>query len=289
MSKETIRINGETKGKIDIVRNINKIPDRQYLNDLFKINKQMNENKVRPAFGSDADPIVLNNELPVETAALRQSVQHQKGPNLLEQVTKPIPSTYNSGETYSTQTPNEAKLLFSNGAGNIIQQGLSFQETFNEQPTSQPAGHLKRALNNLVISLSSGSVIYLRDFGEQFLGNISDGQQFQDVILTMAENLPEKTLRFLLKLTQEFIEKKMHEILQILKIFISTESVLFCLIEEILKDYNSNLSYEFISSKYNEILQKIRSYYLSLNPNVTNRETLTQCLQCGGKYVVCNL
>uniref|UniRef100_A0A1A9VP80 DUF4781 domain-containing protein n=1 Tax=Glossina austeni TaxID=7395 RepID=A0A1A9VP80_GLOAU len=45
LSKETTRIHGRTQGKIDIIRNINDIPDRQYLNDLFKINKQLNQNK----------------------------------------------------------------------------------------------------------------------------------------------------------------------------------------------------------------------------------------------------
>uniref|UniRef100_A0A1A9WDG7 DUF4781 domain-containing protein n=1 Tax=Glossina brevipalpis TaxID=37001 RepID=A0A1A9WDG7_9MUSC len=109
MSKETIRLRG-TQGKIDIIRNINDIPDRQYLNDLFKINKQLNQNKVRPAFASEGKGIVLNNEVTVETRTLRQSVQHQKGPNVLKSVTKPIPKTPSTA----------AKVNFSANPHNLI-------------------------------------------------------------------------------------------------------------------------------------------------------------------------
>uniref|UniRef100_A0A1B0C8P3 DUF4781 domain-containing protein n=1 Tax=Lutzomyia longipalpis TaxID=7200 RepID=A0A1B0C8P3_LUTLO len=54
MSKETIRLKGESTGKADIVRNLKKIPDhKEYFRDMYKVNKQLNEANVKPSFGSD--------------------------------------------------------------------------------------------------------------------------------------------------------------------------------------------------------------------------------------------
>uniref|UniRef100_A0A1A9ZJM6 DUF4781 domain-containing protein n=1 Tax=Glossina pallidipes TaxID=7398 RepID=A0A1A9ZJM6_GLOPL len=125
LSKETTRIRGGTQGKIDIIRNINDIPDRQYLNDLFKINKQLNQNKVRPAFAPNGQGqgVVLNNDVKVDTHVLRQSVQHQNGPNVLKSVIKPIPKTISTTATVpnSISTPNpilnsDTFVLLANGA-----------------------------------------------------------------------------------------------------------------------------------------------------------------------------
>lgn len=282
MSKETVRIRGSTQGKMDIIRNINEIPDRQYLNNLFKINKQLNQRDVRPAFGAPGEGVVLNNELPVDTGILRQSVQQNQGPNILDQITQPIPQSHNS-DTHTTTTPTAARLLFS--TGDIRQNTDTVQDPFSYNNSLQTSTNLMSILRNLAISLPSGAVIIISQFGEIFLKNIADGQKFQDVILSMADNFPEKTLKFLIGLAQKFIENSLDDILKVLRLFIPTESVLYRMVKHVLDNFH-DFSYELISTKGNEIENAIRTYYLSINPN-NNPNLLKQCPDCNGKYYIC--
>ncbi|XP_023298631.2 uncharacterized protein LOC111681138 [Lucilia cuprina] len=281
MSKETVRIRGNTQGKMDIIRGVNEIPDRQYLNDLFKINKQLNKKSIRPAFAESGKGVVLNNELPVETSVLRQSVQHQKGPNILEQVSQPIPSTHNS-DTYTTQTPKMARLLYS--TGNVEQNIDMNQDPLNPPKRSQNAIAI---LPNLAVGLPNGIVIMLELYGKMFLDNIADGYKFQDVILTMANHLQENVLRYLMELAKTFIENFLIEIERVLSLFIPTESVLYRILIHVTKNY-SDLSYEYISKKGHEIIMSIKKFYLSLNPN--NPHGLSKkCPVCQGMFYICQL
>lgn len=280
MSKETVRISGDTQGKMDIIRNINKIPDRQYLNDLFKVNKKLNAAKVRPSFGAAGEGVVLNNEIPVDTGALRQNL------NLLDQVSKPIPQTHQVDGTY--QTPAVRMLFVKSGDSSSTGGGsINLQETMNEQQNSLISGGLMEKLKTLSIFLADGTVIKLILYGEKFLRNITDGEKFQDVILSMAENFTEQTFRYLLELTKQFIENMLDEILHALKFFIPTESVLYRMLKHVLRTYQ-DLSYEFISTKGREILYNLRLYYLSLNCN--NAESPREkCSHCQGEYSICKL
>ena len=282
LSKETIRIRGNTQGKIDILRGINEIPSRQYLNDLFKINKQLNERNVRPAFGKSGQGILLNNELPVETATLRQNVQHRVGPNILEQVSQPIPTTYNS-KTFTTATPASARLLYSTGT---TRQNIdNLQDPFLDN--SNTNSNNIAILRNLAIMLPNGVLVMLEKFGIQFMEKIVDGQNFQDVILSMADNLCPDTFKFLIKLAQQFIENLLMDIQQKIGLFIPTESVLYRMLKQVLDNY-TDLSYEHIVKKRLEILQGIKNYYLSLNPkNPTNM--LQACPVCQGRFFITNI
>lgn len=281
MSKETVRIRGNTQGKMDIIRGINEIPDRQYLNDLFKINKQLNQRNVRPAFGESGKGVVLNNELPVDTGTLRQSVQHQQGPKILDQITRPIPSNHNS-DTYTTQTPKAARLLYSTGK---VELNIDANQDIINDINGQSNNSIMQ-LCNLSLILPSGLQIFLKDFGEQFLNNIADGYKFQDVFMTMAENFPEKTFNFLMKLAQDFIENFLEEIKQTIKIYIPTESVLYRILMIVLDKYKFNLDYNFLSQKGKEIIESLIKFYLTFNSN--NERYLTKiCPDCGGSYYIC--
>lgn len=281
MSKETIRIRGSTQGKMDIIRGVNEIPDRQYLNDLFKINKQLNQRNVRPAFGRSGEGVVLNNELPIDTGTLRQSVQHQQGPNILDQVTRPIPSTHNT-DTYTTQTPKAVRLLYSTGKVELnIDANHDILNDINKQTNNNSIAELC----NLALSLPSGVILLLRDYGEKFLNNIADGYKFQDVILSMAENFPEDTFRYLINLAHDFIENELENIKKTIKIYIPTESILYRILMEVLDNY-SNFSYDFISRKGQEILESLKKFYLTFNSN--NAFNLTKiCPECNGRVYIC--
>ncbi|TMW51893.1 hypothetical protein DOY81_003022 [Sarcophaga bullata] len=280
LSKETIRIRGNTQGRIDVLRGINEIPSRQYLNDLFKINKQLNARNVRPAFGESG--IVLNNEMPVETATLRQSVQHGVGPNILEQVSQPIPTTHNS-ETFTTATPPAARLLYATGTTrqNIDNLQDPFLDNINTSSNSIAI------LGNLAIMLPNGLLIMLTEFGTEFMKRVVDGENFQDVILSMADNLRPETFQYLIKLAQQFIENSLMNIQKLIGIFIPTESVLYRMLKHVLDNY-TDLSFENIAKKRNEILQGIKNYYLSLNPKNPTK-SLQTCPVCNGRFFITNI
>uniref|UniRef100_A0A1I8Q4C6 DUF4781 domain-containing protein n=1 Tax=Stomoxys calcitrans TaxID=35570 RepID=A0A1I8Q4C6_STOCA len=274
MSKETIRIRGDKQGKIDIVRNINKIPDRQYLNDLFKVNKNLNEAKVRPSFGGDG--IVLNNEMPIDAGVLRQNV------NLLDQVASPIPQTHSSGES----AVHSARMLFvTNGVGTRMHESVHLQDTLNDYSFS---GRLREKFEGLVIVLANGALMYLSQCEESFLQNIVDGESFEAVILSMAQHLSEQTFKFLLDLAQLFINDMLDDIVRVLGFIIPTESVLYRILEFVSSNYK-DFSYNFIVEKGDEILVHIKNYFSSLNANCTNKNKLVQCTECEGHYFVCAL
>uniref|UniRef100_A0A1B0CZ15 Uncharacterized protein n=1 Tax=Phlebotomus papatasi TaxID=29031 RepID=A0A1B0CZ15_PHLPP len=59
MAKETIRLNGESQGKADIIRSLRKVPDHKaYFRDMQKINKDLNSAKVKVSFGGDSEPLL---------------------------------------------------------------------------------------------------------------------------------------------------------------------------------------------------------------------------------------
>ncbi|XP_073843345.1 uncharacterized protein [Musca autumnalis] len=282
MSKETVRIRGDTQGKMDIIRNINKIPDRQYLNDLFKVNKRLNEAKVRPAFGKGDEAVVLNNEMPVDTASLRQNV------NLLEQVSQPIPATH-TDNNHTPAVAHTARLLLNGKVGGVNGADglLNLEETLNDREISGSSGKTMEVLRGLSVILPTGGIIELIRFGERFLTQVADGEKFQDVIEAMASKLPEKVVVFVFELAQRFIEDMMPEIARVLKFNISTESALYRILKYILTRIE-NCTYECIVTKRQEILQYLRRYYLSLNCNNTQANS-KKCSKCDGWYYICQL
>lgn len=93
LTKETIRTQGTSKGKMDLIRLINEVPDNKYLNDLNKINKDLNKKNIRFNAGKNGQ-ILLNDEIQVKTSDLRNNIQHGVGENILEKVNQPIPDAH---------------------------------------------------------------------------------------------------------------------------------------------------------------------------------------------------
>ncbi|XP_075145965.1 uncharacterized protein LOC142220623 [Haematobia irritans] len=269
ISKETIRIRGDTQGKIDIVRNINKIPERKYLNDLFKVNKNMNKANVRPAFSS-SEGVVLNNDMSVDTTALRQNI------NLLEQVSKPIPTSHQGGTTDSS------RLFFAGNGPSPMIECTNLHDALNDTYEN-----ITSKLNSLVLALPNGFVIHLKNYGKQFLNNIADGKNFQDILESMGKNFEQRTVQFLLKIAKNFIDEFLEEITGVVGIYISTESVIYRILKYVLKNYK-NWSYVYIAPKASAILIHLKTYFLSLNPNAINGRRIT-CDNCNGYYSICGL
>uniref|UniRef100_A0A1B0FKJ6 DUF4781 domain-containing protein n=1 Tax=Glossina morsitans morsitans TaxID=37546 RepID=A0A1B0FKJ6_GLOMM len=224
LSKETTRIHGGTQGKIDIIRNINDIPDRQYLNDLFKINKQLNENKVRPAFASKGQGIVLNNDVKVDTHVLRQSVQHQNGPNVLKSVIKSIP------ETISTT----AKVSFT-----------------AHNPTPNPIRNCD------IFQLANGAKICLEEFGSQFRENIYDFKEWSNLTEFIASKFPESIIRFLMNLSKTYIERLLDCREMGPQKCTRTESILFRTLKYCYNKSGEVQDFYYFFSKRDEILKHL--------------------------------
>lgn len=269
MSKETLRIQGIKKGRMDIVRGVNEIPDKQYLNDLFKINKQLNQQKVRPSFGASGKNIMLNNEMPVNTGELRASVQHQRGPNVLEQISKPIPSNHGS-DSYIRKTPVEIKQFFDNG--NV---GSSIEANLDDWRT---------AIKELGLCLSNGAKIFFKEFGSTFLNNISNISQFNDVIKIIFERFERPVAELLIQIAQTFLNQCKDAIEREIKSSISTETVLYRIIEFVLNKYTT-FTLHYLITKTEEIIQGLKNKFSTYNPTDYNgmRES---CLHCRGYRII---
>ncbi|GAB0090155.1 uncharacterized protein DMENIID0001_048450 [Sergentomyia squamirostris] len=88
MSKETIRLKGESAGKSDIIRSMKTISEpKKYFRDLYKVNKQLNQAEVKPSFGRDGK-IVLNSAPSEATPSEIRSQLKAQPPN---QVFQDIP------------------------------------------------------------------------------------------------------------------------------------------------------------------------------------------------------
>ncbi|KAL9873144.1 uncharacterized protein ACN2A1_014285 [Glossina fuscipes fuscipes] len=223
LSKETARIRGSTEGKIDIIRNINDIPDRQYLNDLFKINKQLNQNKVRPAFAAKGQGVVLNNDVKIDTHVLRQSVQHQNGPNVLKSVVKPIPETISATAKVSLTAPNP-------------------------MPTPNPN-------SDTLLLLVNGARICLK-LGSQFHKNIYDVKEWNELKGFIEMKFTENVIRFLMNLTKTYIER-LPDCEMVSQKCTSTESILFRVLKYCHNKLGEDKDFQYFLPKSKEILSHL--------------------------------
>ncbi|XP_069968343.1 uncharacterized protein pst isoform X1 [Bactrocera oleae] len=264
MSKETVRIKGAQQGKIDIIRGANDMPSKQYLNDLYKINKKLNEAKVRPAFGAGGEGVVLNNDVAVNTNDLRNNLQHNRGPNVLNTVNKPIPTAH-----AEVNEVNNAKLLFSNVNNNS-------QST---QPSALEIGMSKILLPNNVL-------ILLSKYGSRIYEIISNPGSFDDIITTMANHFSGETFDFLMKVAQEFVETKLERIRNTIQVFIPAENILYRIYLYVIDECKAQ-TFKYLYTIREQILSALSEYYYSLNPKsyLIPRE----CNICGGFYSICNL
>lgn len=187
MAKETLRTNGASKGKIDLIRLINEVPDKQYLNDLHKINKNLNEKGVRFSAGTNGQ-ILLNDEIQVNSGDLRSSVQHGIGDNILGKISKPIPDPHQT-------IPNQQAV---NNLTNI-----AFSENTN---------HL---INYVQTALKIASPL------------IANAETFQDCLRNIIINVGENVAKFLIEKAKEFIKSYGRDVELFIKTALHLEVVLW--------------------------------------------------------------
>ncbi|XP_073843189.1 uncharacterized protein isoform X2 [Musca autumnalis] len=257
MSIEARRIGGDTEEKHDIIRNINKIPDRQYLKDLFnKSTPETNVTSADPKYDED----VLNSEVPIDSTA----------------------ATRVANNNHPTVEQSPARLLF-----NRPIDLLNLDEILNDKEIAVSPLKTMEILKSLSILFPSGEIIKLIQFGEAFLTQITDGEKFRNILETMASTFPEEVVIFLLELTQYFIEETMCNMFRLLHFYISTETIIFNILEYLQTDLE-NITYEYMVMKRQEILEHLSEYYLSLSSNNLQPNS-TKCSECDGWYYVCQL
>ncbi|XP_055911333.1 uncharacterized protein LOC129945548 isoform X2 [Eupeodes corollae] len=185
--KETIRTQGASKGKMDIIRLINEVPDRQYLNDINKINKDLNRNKIRVSAGQNGH-IALNDEVQVQSGDLRSSVQHGVGENILGKVSQPIPDSHQT-------IPNQETL-------NILTQNAFYENT------------------NTIIN-------YCKTAFQIASPLILNSETLQDCVKNIIEKVGEKIAIFIIEKSNEFIVKYGRTIENFLKTKLHLEDVVW--------------------------------------------------------------
>ncbi|XP_022229538.2 uncharacterized protein LOC111078908 [Drosophila obscura] len=271
VSKETIRIRGNTKGKLDIIRGVNEVPSKQQFNDLYKINKQLNKEGVRAAFAPDGKGFVLNDQVTANAADLRASVQHNQGPDILGQVKQPIPTTHEAAT--STKTIGGSRLL-----------GPNPTALDGPEPTNYAVGAFGLQLSSVVVG---GVVFVLKDYGEMIFTHIVNAESIENLITSMAERLEPEVFNFIMNLTRTFMDTMLEELTTVLKFFIATESVMYRILKFILDNYSA-AAYDLIVEHTMDILQAVRAYYMALNPNSLS-ELVKRCDVCEGYYSICKL
>ncbi|XP_055840814.1 uncharacterized protein LOC129908383 [Episyrphus balteatus] len=187
LTKETIRTRGASMGKTDVIRLINEVPDRQYLNDLNRINRNLNENNVRFSAGNNGQ-ILLNDEVHVNSGDLRNSVQHGIGENVLGRVSQPIPSSHQT-------IPNPETV-------NIL-----YESAFSENT------------NNLINYCQTAFQI-----SSPLILNV---ETFQDCVRNIITKVGEQAAQFLIKKAKEFIELYGESIEHFIKTKLHMEIVLW--------------------------------------------------------------
>ncbi|EDV43380.1 uncharacterized protein Dana_GF18460 [Drosophila ananassae] len=127
----------------------------------------------------------------------------------------------------------------------------------------------------------------LKDYGEAILKNVVNAESFENIVRVVAESVVPNVFNLIMNMTETFLNLMLKELTELLKFFISTESVLFRMMETVLNDYREK-SYQFIEAHTLPIMEKIKRQFLSLNPSnyIIPRK---KCEVCDGYYTICPL
>lgn len=281
MVKETTRVRGVRQANMDIIRNVNEMPSRQQFNDLYKINKNLNREGVRPMFAANGQGVALNDQLVINTAELRASVQHNVGPDILGQVTNPIPETLNAARGNKTAAGGITGRVFTGSAA-----GQTEPTTLDtpESTSSWAEGVRALRLSSLIVN---GVELVLSKYGAPLFERIINAESFENALLSLADNLKEDMMNYILNLTALFMSMFWKQLNTVLKFYISSESVLYRIGKHILDNYR-HLTAEQIERYTERILNAVEDYFKSLNPN-SFPDLLTVCKICNGYYSICQL
>ncbi|XP_032574946.1 uncharacterized protein LOC6611134 isoform X1 [Drosophila sechellia] len=272
-AKETVRMKGSTRGKLDIIRNVNEISPQEF-NDLFKINKNLNQEGVRYSFAPDGKGFLLNGEVQTTGAELRASVQHNQGGNVLGKVSQPIPGSHAGSGRLQLGGVNQVSRLI----------GPLPTSHPRQEPSTYAAGVFALELSSVIVG---GVVFVLEKYGRIIFEHVINAESFESLINTMANQLDPEVFDYIMKLTRTFMDSMLEELTSVLKFYISTESVLYRILVYIVRNF-ANIPFSVIADHTGEIIAAVRAYFISLNPNAFPG-LLQRCPNCIGYFSICPL
>ncbi|XP_060658370.1 uncharacterized protein LOC132792871 isoform X1 [Drosophila nasuta] len=220
--KETIRTKGVST---DIIRNVNEMPLRQHFN------RDLNRNGIRPSFAANGQGVELNDQVFTNMAELR--IQDNIEPDILRQVTNPMPESFEGSEA----SGNNICLVGNNGGRVFTGSSRMTESTANYSPenTRNYADGVRiLRLSSLVIN---GVAIELSQFGDGIFTRIISAESFENALLMLADNLNDNVMQFVLNLTETFMHIFWDELNDFLKFYIPAESVLYRIGTHILDNY----------------------------------------------------
>lgn len=272
-AKETVRMQGNTRGKLDIIRNVNEISPQEF-NDLFKINKNLNQEGVRYSFAPDGKGFLLNGDVQTTGAELRASVQHNQGGNVLGKVSQPIPGSHAGSGRLQLGGVNQVSRLI----------GPLPTSHPRQEPSTYAAGVFALELSSVLVG---GVVFVLEKYGRIIFEHVINAESFESLINIMANKLDPKVFDHIMLLTRTFMDTMLEDLTSVLKFFISTESVLYRILLYILRNFE-DVQLSVIADHTCEIVEAVRVYFMSLNPNAFPG-LLQKCPKCIGHFSVCPL
>jgi len=127
-----------------------------------------------------------------------------------------------------------------------------------------------------------------KEFGLKFVQHISNWNNLMDVLLALAEYLSEQMVHILMQITRSFLEQNVDGIECALNTFLSTETVLYRILMECIRNYK-DLTAEFLEQHRDEILSIVSNYFQTLQPNNTESSRKVKCADCHGFYYLKDL
>lgn len=191
----------------------------------------------------------MNDQIPVESKTLRNSVQHNIGENIIGKVTQSMPQPTLQQHEY-----------------------VSAYQTTYSTADGKEISYIQYAFDAMV------------ECGPIFVSNILNAESLQRAVIKMKEDFAPIVVRYLLELANYFIDKHLKKLSEILKIFISSESVVWQFYKHCSTKYK-HCTIQFLESRAKDILISVENYFRSLSTNL-NYLYKKKCRHCKGYFCI---
>ncbi|XP_061389584.1 uncharacterized protein LOC133324760 [Musca vetustissima] len=134
-------------------------------------------------------------------------------------------------------------------------------------------------------------------YGSKFVKHIANSNNLIDVLNGMGIYFSEAVIQLIFNQTRLFVNTCVDVIDEQQNTFLTTEMILFKMFTFAVKNY-TNLSYEYLDNKRDELIQGVAEYFQSLNPipplsssssSDTESGSKRNCDVCGGYYYLVEL
>ncbi|XP_032590702.1 uncharacterized protein LOC6558864 isoform X2 [Drosophila grimshawi] len=133
----------------------------------------------------------------------------------------------------------------------------------------------------------NGLKVALTYYGPLVKDRIIDSDNIDNVLSYLHQKIPVDLQKFVLKLANRFVKFYVKQIETMVQFYISTESVIYTIISQLLNKY-AGCALQQLEEQSSEILNNIKKYYWSQNPTCFTSKII-KCEVCGGQYNYCDL